>query len=98
MLAQAGCREGPSGRVPALSASAESSRTYFHCCPAGTDPESLLDPEAQFTEPWGSSDHGPCGKCAGALLVHPERIAEARPLDAETVAAVRARIEQGDRG
>lgn len=41
-------------------------RTYFHCCEAGADPERLLDPERQFTEPWGADDHGPCDKCGGA--------------------------------
>jgi hypothetical protein len=159
-------------------------RHFFHCCAAEGDPERLLDPERQFTEPWGGHDHGPCDKCggegttlyecrsclevgatpdcpacegrvrfretcpaclgsgeithtrraglavfptaeglyrylaeraadvrgkllvelegrvgeereldadAGALLVHPERIVEARPLDPELVAAIRAR-------
>lgn len=41
-------------------------RTYFHCCSADADPELLLDPEQQFTEPWGGADHGRCDKCGGA--------------------------------
>jgi hypothetical protein len=41
------------------------SRTYFHCCAADADPERLLDPERQFTEPWGAADHGRCDKCGG---------------------------------
>ncbi|HWA52876.1 MAG TPA: hypothetical protein VG816_01750 [Solirubrobacterales bacterium] len=45
---------------------AGASRTYFHCCSAEADPKLLLDPERQFTEPWGSHDHGRCDKCAGA--------------------------------
>lgn len=45
---------------------AEASRTYFHCCSGKADPERLLDPEQQFTEPWGSRDHGRCDKCGGA--------------------------------
>lgn len=40
-------------------------RTYFHCCSAAADPELLLDPEQQFTEPWGGADHGRCDKCGG---------------------------------
>jgi hypothetical protein len=38
-------------------------RTYFHCCAARTDPEQLVDPDQQFTEPWGCDDHGRCDKC-----------------------------------
>jgi hypothetical protein len=40
--------------------------TYFHCCSAEADPELLLDPGQQFTEPWGGADHGRCDKCGGA--------------------------------
>ncbi len=40
-------------------------RTYFHSCPVGAEPESLLDPANQFTTPWGEPNHGPCDKCAG---------------------------------
>lgn len=39
--------------------------TFFHCHSTDIDPEALLDPDRQFTEPWGSSDHGPCDKCGG---------------------------------
>jgi hypothetical protein len=48
-----------------MTASAKG-HSYFHCCAADADPEQLLDPERQFTEPWGSHDHGRCDKCAGA--------------------------------
>jgi hypothetical protein len=41
-------------------------RTYFHCCSGGEDPQRLLDPDQQFTEPWGGHDHGRCDKCDGA--------------------------------
>jgi len=47
----------------------EVSHTYFHCCSAGVDPERLLDPDRQFTEPWGGADHGRCDKCGGAGTV-----------------------------
>jgi RecJ-like exonuclease len=40
-------------------------RTFFHCCPADSDPRSILDPDRQFTEPWDGHDHGPCDKCSG---------------------------------
>jgi hypothetical protein len=163
---------------------------FFHCCAADADPQRLLDPDRQLTEPWGSHDHGPCDKCSskgvvlyecrscleagalpdcpacqgrvrfreicpaclgdaqidhtrrrgvaafprreglyrylaerdselegkaivelegrigderdldadtGALLVHPERIVEVRPLDVELVEAIRARPELGAR-
>jgi hypothetical protein len=39
--------------------------TYFHCCAADADPERLLDPDCQFTEPWGGDGHGRCDKCGG---------------------------------
>jgi len=48
---------------------AENGRTYFHCCSADADPEQLLDPECQFTEPWGGPEHGRCDKCGGAGTV-----------------------------
>ena len=41
------------------------SGSFFHCCPAETDPASLLDPNRQITEPWGEPRHGPCDKCGG---------------------------------
>jgi hypothetical protein len=43
----------------------EASRTYFHCYAGDADPERLLDPDCQFTEPWGGPDHGRCDKCGG---------------------------------
>jgi RecJ-like exonuclease len=42
---------------------AQGPRTYFHCHPEGEDPEVLLDPDNQVSEPWGESEHGPCDKC-----------------------------------
>ncbi|HEX8689885.1 MAG TPA: hypothetical protein VF729_06560 [Solirubrobacterales bacterium] len=47
-------------------------RTYFHSCPVETDPASLLDPERQFTTPWGSPNHGHCDKCGGESSVRYE--------------------------
>jgi hypothetical protein len=47
-------------------------RTYFHSCPAEADPQSLLDPERQFTTPWGEPNHGPCDKCEGGGSVRYE--------------------------
>jgi hypothetical protein len=44
----------------------DSSRRFFHCCSAESDPERLLDPDRQLTEPWGAPEHGPCDKCQGA--------------------------------
>ncbi|MGH2974989.1 MAG: hypothetical protein ACRDLL_09005 [Solirubrobacterales bacterium] len=41
-------------------------RAYFHCYSADADPQRLLDPEQQFTEPWGAANHGRCDKCRGA--------------------------------
>jgi len=43
----------------------KSGRTFFHSCEAGTDPQRLLNPTEQVTEPWGGHDHGPCDKCGG---------------------------------
>jgi hypothetical protein len=45
---------------------ASGSRTYFHCHPEGEDPDALLDPVNQVSEPWGQPEHGPCDKCGGA--------------------------------
>jgi hypothetical protein len=39
------------------------SHKYFHCCSADAELGRLLDPDHQFTEPWGSDDHGRCDKC-----------------------------------
>jgi hypothetical protein len=47
-------------------------RTFFHTCPASTDPVTLLDPERQFSTPWGSPDHGGCDKCGGEGTVRYE--------------------------
>jgi hypothetical protein len=38
---------------------------FFHCCAAEADPQQLLDPSRQFTDPWGAREHGPCDKCGG---------------------------------
>jgi len=47
----------------------ESNHTYFRCGSADADPERLLDPDHQFTEPWGSAEPGRCDKCGGAGTV-----------------------------
>lgn len=47
-------------------------RTYFHSCPVEADPQSLVDPEHQFTTPWGEPNHGPCDKCEGGGRVRYE--------------------------
>ncbi|HEY0391515.1 MAG TPA: hypothetical protein VGC63_07395 [Solirubrobacterales bacterium] len=46
-------------------ADSNGSRTFFHSCPADADPQQLLDPDRQVTEPWGEPEHGPCDKCGG---------------------------------
>jgi len=38
---------------------------YFRQWPADEDPAQLLDPQNQWSTPWGESDHGPCDKCGG---------------------------------
>jgi hypothetical protein len=43
-----------------------SEATFFHHDDSGLDLGDLLDPEKQFSTPWGDSDHGPCDKCSGA--------------------------------
>jgi hypothetical protein len=47
-------------------------RTYFHSCAADADPEILLDPEQQYTTPWGPPNHGHCDKCEGETSVRYE--------------------------
>ena len=39
---------------------------YVRLHPAGGDPEDLLDPEKQQTEPWGGTIYGRCDKCGGS--------------------------------
>jgi DnaJ-class molecular chaperone len=40
-------------------------RTYFRLDPAGADPERLLNPEHQTSEPWSGTIYGRCDKCGG---------------------------------
>jgi hypothetical protein len=44
---------------------ANGAHSYFHCS-ADAELEELLDPDRQFTEPWGGHDHGRCDKCGTA--------------------------------
>jgi hypothetical protein len=46
--------------------------TYWRLHPADEDPESLLDPENQVSEPWDGADRGPCDKCDGSGEVEHE--------------------------
>ena len=39
--------------------------TYFRLHPKDEDPEKLLDPDEQKTEPWGGTIYGKCDKCGG---------------------------------
>lgn len=39
---------------------------FFHRFPAAEDPEKLLDPDEQWSTPWGDDDPGRCDKCGGA--------------------------------
>lgn len=41
-------------------------RTYYRLQRANEDPQRLLDPENQKTEPWGGTIWGRCDKCGGA--------------------------------
>lgn len=41
-------------------------RSYYRLHPAGEDPEKLLDPEHQTSEPWGGTIYGRCDKCGGS--------------------------------
>lgn len=47
-------------------------QTFFHSCDEGTDPGALLDPDRQFSTPWGEPEHGRCDKCQGAGRVRYE--------------------------
>jgi hypothetical protein len=38
---------------------------YFHRQPADEDPAELLQPENQWSTPWGAADRGACDKCRG---------------------------------
>jgi hypothetical protein len=40
--------------------------TFFRLHPSDEDPEKLLDPEAQVTEPWEGRIYGRCDKCGGS--------------------------------
>ena len=39
---------------------------FFRLHPSDDDPERLLDPEEQQTEPWGGTIYGRCDKCGGS--------------------------------
>ena len=41
-------------------------RSYFRLHPADEDPQRLLDPENQTSEPWGGTIYGRCDKCGGS--------------------------------
>jgi hypothetical protein len=40
--------------------------TYFRLHPPDQDPEALLDPEQQRSEPWSGTIFGRCDKCGGS--------------------------------
>jgi RecJ-like exonuclease len=40
--------------------------TYYRVEPGDRDPEDLLDPENQETEPWSGTVQGRCDKCGGS--------------------------------
>lgn len=40
--------------------------TYFRIEPGDRDPEALLDPDNQETEPWSGTVRGRCDKCGGS--------------------------------
>ena len=48
-------------------------RTYYRLQRPGDDPERLLDPDQQRTEPWGGTVYGRCDKCGGAGHTEHER-------------------------
>ncbi|HEX8854203.1 MAG TPA: hypothetical protein VF752_01280, partial [Thermoleophilaceae bacterium] len=39
---------------------------YYRIDPADRDPERLLDPEHQESEPWSGTVYGRCDKCGGS--------------------------------
>lgn len=41
-------------------------KTWYRVHPATEDPERLLDPDQQKSEPWGGTVYGRCDKCDGA--------------------------------
>jgi hypothetical protein len=40
--------------------------TFYRLHPDDTDPEKLLDPDEQISEPWDGAIHGRCDKCGGS--------------------------------
>jgi hypothetical protein len=73
--------------------------TYVRVDPPGEDPERLLDPEHQQSEPWSGTICGRCVELAGerspdedfdadegALLIRPSRVVDTRPLDTQRIA------------
>ena len=51
-------------------------RTYYRLNKPGDDPEDLLDPDEQVTEPWGGTVYGRCDKCGGTGHTHFDRNGE----------------------
>ena len=43
---------------------------YFRRWSADDDPAQLLEPENQWSTPWGGAEHGPCEKCGGDGTAH----------------------------
>jgi hypothetical protein len=43
---------------------------FFHQCKTEIDAHKLLNPEEQFSTPWGGPDHGHCDKCGGEGQAH----------------------------
>jgi hypothetical protein len=44
--------------------------TFYRRWDRDEDPEQLLDPEKQWSTPWGGADHGSCDKCHGRRRCH----------------------------
>jgi hypothetical protein len=52
------------GRLPTPMHGSPTPR-YFRRWSATEPPEQLLEPQNQWSTPWGAPDHGPCEKCRG---------------------------------
>jgi hypothetical protein len=44
--------------------------TYFRLHPQDLDPERLLDPDEQVSQPWAGTIYGRCEKCGGSGRTH----------------------------
>ncbi len=73
-----------------------SATTFFHHADADLDPADLLDPDKQFSTPWGDADHGRCDKCSASGRCRYRCLSCIENGSIESCPACRGRVEYED--